>query len=215
MGDGRTSLKSRWTSFRTDGCEILLENQEVAFVSAQVGRADTWSEPFPPSRVELMVGPKPHESWTRVKNKRELIDQIGARLREKFPTSRFNFTQPIIDMVTQDTNGASVKLAVELSGKDSETLLSLARETLSLARETLQLLKTNPDALDALYALYHAGLLSDFPSAIAQKAGARLHLGRIARRGIRGSVPFSGGLRTARTRPGAILKAASRPRPLI
>jgi len=35
----------------------------------------------------------------------------GRRLREEFPTTRFNFTQPIIDMVTEDTNGTSANLA--------------------------------------------------------------------------------------------------------
>ena len=121
--------------------EIIMENPDVAFVSAQIGRADAFSEPFPPSRVEMMIGPKPREQWTKVKNKRELIDSIGARLREEFPTTRFNFTQPIIDMVTQDTNGTSAKLAVELSGKDFDTLLDLARQT-------LQLLKEVPGVLD-------------------------------------------------------------------
>ena len=55
-----------------------------------------------------------------------------ARLREEFPTTRFNFTQPIIDSVTEDTNGTSANLAVEFSGPDSDVLLRLARKTVDL-----------------------------------------------------------------------------------
>ena len=39
----------------------------------------------------------------------------------------FNFTQPIIDSVTEDTNGTSANLAIEFSGPDSDVLLPLAR----------------------------------------------------------------------------------------
>ena len=48
--------------------------------------------------------------------KHELVAALGARLREEFPTTRFNFTQPIIDSVTEDTNGTSANLAIEFSG---------------------------------------------------------------------------------------------------
>lgn len=59
---------------------------------------------------------------------------IGRRLRDEFPTTRFNFTQPIIDSVTEDTNGTSANLAIEFSGSESETLLDLARRTVDLIR---------------------------------------------------------------------------------
>src|SRR5262249_56674816 len=48
---------------------------------------------------------------------------------------RFNFTQPIIDSVTEDTNGTSANLAVEFSGPDSEVLLDLCRRTVDLLRK--------------------------------------------------------------------------------
>src|SRR5438046_9156403 len=81
-----------------------------------------------------MIGPKPREDWVEFHTKRELIDAIGGRLRGEFPTTRFNFTQPIIDSVTEDTNGTSVNLAVEFSGRDSDVLLKFARQTVDLLR---------------------------------------------------------------------------------
>src|SRR5262249_26937059 len=95
---------------------------------------DSGTDPFPPSRMEIMIGPKPREQWTRFKTKHELVAALGARLREEFPTTRFNFTQPIIDSVTEDTNGPSANLAVESSGAHADVLLDLGRHTVELLR---------------------------------------------------------------------------------
>ena len=91
----------------------------------QAGRNDSGTDPFPPSRMEMMIGPKPRDQWTQFQTKQELVAALGSRLREEFPTTRFNFTQPIIDSVTEDTNGTSANLAVEFSGPDSDVLLDL------------------------------------------------------------------------------------------
>ena len=91
--------------------EILLEFPEIKFVTIQSGRNDSGTDPFPPSRMEMMVGPKPRNAWKRFHDKHELVAAMGKRLRDEFPTTRFNFTQPIIDSVTEDTNGTSANLA--------------------------------------------------------------------------------------------------------
>lgn len=101
---------------------------DIDFVVAQAGRNDSGTDPFPPSRLEMMIGPKPRDQWVS-RSKQELVAQIAARFREEFPTTRFNFTQPIIDSVTEDTNGTSANLAVEFSGPDLDVLLPLARKT--------------------------------------------------------------------------------------
>jgi cobalt-zinc-cadmium resistance protein CzcA len=112
--------------------EVALAFPEVGFVSAQTGRTEAWTEPFPPSRIEMMVGLNPSGTWTRFANKQEFVEALGARLRAEYPTTRFVFTQPIIDMVTQDTNGSSANLAVQFSGSDSTVLLGLARRAVAL-----------------------------------------------------------------------------------
>src|SRR5260221_8077480 len=85
--------------------------------------------------MEMMIGPKPREEWTEFGTKRELIEAVGKRFREEFPTTRFNFTQPIIDSVTEDTNGTSANLAVEFSGPSLEVLLELSRKTRQMLKE--------------------------------------------------------------------------------
>jgi len=114
--------------------EIAMEFPDIKFAIVQAGRNDDGTDPFPPSRIEMMVGPRPRELWKQFHTKHELIAALGARYRGKFPTARFNFTQPIIDSVTEDTNGTSANLAVEFSGPDSRVLLGLARQTIELLK---------------------------------------------------------------------------------
>jgi cobalt-zinc-cadmium resistance protein CzcA len=114
--------------------EITLSFPDVKFIAVQSGRNDSGTDPFPPSRMEVMIAPRPLEEWVNVKSKHELVQALGDRLREEFPTCRFNFTQPIIDSVTEDTNGTSANLAVEFSGPDSNILLGLSKKTIELLR---------------------------------------------------------------------------------
>lgn len=121
--------------------EIALEFPDVKFISMQVGRTEAWTEPFPPSRIEMMIGTKPRQQWSQFSSKQELVAALGQKLRKEYPTTRFVFTQPIIDMVTQDTNGTSANLGIQITGADSDVLLDLARRTSDM-------LKTVPGAQD-------------------------------------------------------------------
>jgi len=115
--------------------EIALEFPDVDFIVVQAGRSDSGTDPYPPSRIEMLIGPKPKDQWVQFTRKQELVAALGARFRTEFPTTRFNFTQPIIDSVTEDANGTSANLAVEFSGTDSTVLLGLARKTLDLLKK--------------------------------------------------------------------------------
>jgi len=112
--------------------EVVLEFEDVAFISVQAGRNDSGTDPFPPSRMEIMINPKPRADWRHFRTKTDLVAAVGARLREEFPTTRFNFTQPIIDSVTEDTNGTSANVAVEFAGPDPDTLKDLAAQASGL-----------------------------------------------------------------------------------
>ncbi|WP_020565487.1 efflux RND transporter permease subunit [Methylosarcina fibrata] len=112
--------------------EIALEFPDISFIVVQAGRSDSGTDPYPPSRIEMLISPKPREQWVQFRRKQELLAALGSRFRSEFPTTRFNFTQPIIDSVTEDANGTSANLAVEFSGADSTVLLNLARKTQTL-----------------------------------------------------------------------------------
>src|SRR5262249_26290843 len=65
--------------------EIAREFEDIRFVSVQTGRNDSGTAPFPPSRMEIMIGPRPREKWTQFRTKPELLAALGKRLREEFP----------------------------------------------------------------------------------------------------------------------------------
>ncbi len=121
--------------------QIAAEYEDIDFAVVQTGRNDDGTDPFPPSRIEMMIGPKPREQWTEFANKAELVQTLGDRFRSAFPTTRFNFTQPIIDSVTEDTNGTSADLAIEISGPEFDVLLEHARMCVDL-------LKNIPGSID-------------------------------------------------------------------
>ena len=121
--------------------KILLAYPDVLTVAAQSGRNDSGTDPFPPNRLEVMVVPKLQHNWTQFSTKQEMLAHMREKFREEFPTTRFNFTQLMIDNVLEDTNGTSANLAVEFSGPDPEVLQELARKTVDL-------LKKVPGAID-------------------------------------------------------------------
>lgn len=113
---------------------VLSEFPDVKFVAAQAGRNDSGTDPFPPSRLEMLIAPRPYGTWTQYATKQELVHALRLRFVDEFPTTRFNFTQPIIDSVTEDTNGTSANLGVEFSGPDPAVLQDLGRQTVALLR---------------------------------------------------------------------------------
>ena len=128
-----TSLQQT-SAFGSDLRKIALSFQDVKFAAVQTGRNDSGTDPYPPSRIEMMVAPQPRDTWVQFKRKQELIAALGEKFRLEFPTTRFNFTQPIIDSVTEDANGTSANMAIEFSGNDSDELLKLGRQTEALLK---------------------------------------------------------------------------------
>ena len=114
---------------------------EVALVTSQSGRQESNTEPFGPNRNEFLVVLRPYEEWAGRESKAQLTQKMEGRLRSDFPGATFNFTQPIIDMVTEAVTGSSADLAVVLSGPD----LAVLRET---AGKTLAMLRGIPGAAD-------------------------------------------------------------------
>ena len=113
---------------------LILQSPEVRLVSSQTGRNDSGTDPFGPNRNEILVTLKPYDTWPRGKTKANLVDELSQRLRASIPGVALNFTQPIIDMSTENATGSSADLAVVLSGPDLETLRQLARQTFEVVR---------------------------------------------------------------------------------
>jgi cobalt-zinc-cadmium resistance protein CzcA len=144
MDEGNITLKANFSEGQslTQTAEyadrirhICLEFPDIAFATSRSGRTDSGLDPFPASRLEMMIGPKPRKDWTQFRTKHELIAALGDRLRTEFPTTRFNFTQPIIDNVVEETNGTSAQLAVEITGSDPAILQQLGQQTVEILQD--------------------------------------------------------------------------------
>jgi cobalt-zinc-cadmium resistance protein CzcA len=114
---------------------VLRRFPEVLLVTSQTGRQDSNTEPFGPNRNELLVALKPYSTWPRGRTKADLVRDLSRELPEEIPGATFNFTQPIMDMVTEAVTGSSANFAIIISGPDLEVLRRKAAETLAFLRE--------------------------------------------------------------------------------
>ena len=114
--------------------KLVKEVEEVSFVTSQTGRNDRGTDPFPTNRTEFMVGLKPRDEWKDFDTKLEIESFLHKKLKNEFPTIRLNITQPIIDSVTEDTNGTSADLAVEIVGPDMKVLRSVSKKVIKILK---------------------------------------------------------------------------------
>ena len=88
-----------------------------------------------PNRNEILVTLTPYDTWPRGKTKADLVTELSRRLQTNIQGVVLNFTQPIIDMSTEDATGSSADLAVVLRGPDLTTLRRLALQTIEVIRD--------------------------------------------------------------------------------
>jgi cobalt-zinc-cadmium resistance protein CzcA len=115
---------------------IIKQSPEVRNVMSQSGRNDAGTDPFGPNRNELLIGLQPYDTWPSGWTKRDLVEELGRKLRAAIPGATLNFTQPIIDTSTEMATGSSADLAVIINGSDLKKLRELARRTLAMLRQT-------------------------------------------------------------------------------
>jgi heavy metal efflux system protein len=115
---------------------IIKQSPEVRNVMSQSGRNDSGTDPFGPNRNELLIGLRPYGDWPSGRTKRDLVEELGQRLRAAIPGATLNFTQPIIDTSTEMATGSSADLAVIINGSDLKKLRELAMRTLAMLRQT-------------------------------------------------------------------------------
>nr|UXE44281.1 cobalt-zinc-cadmium resistance protein CzcA [uncultured bacterium] len=128
-----TSL-SKSAEIAADMRNLIRQSPEVKLVSSQTGRNDSGTDPFGPNRNEMLVALKPYDQWPSGKNKARLVDELSNRLQTQIPGATLNFTQPIIDTVTESVTGSSADLAVIITGSDLSELRRLAAKTLEVVQ---------------------------------------------------------------------------------
>src|SRR5262249_23981220 len=105
-------------------------------VMSQSGRNDSGTDPFGPNRNELLIGLQSYDTWPQGRTKRDLVEELGQRLRAAIPGATLSFTQPIIDTSTEMATGSSADLAVIINGPDLKKLRELSKQTLAILRRT-------------------------------------------------------------------------------
>src|SRR5262245_8461646 len=111
---------------------LIRKHPEVVLVSSQSGRNDSGTDPFGPNRNELLLVLKPYATWPAGRTKSDLVRDLRSELNREIPGIMLNFTQPIIDNVTESVTGSSADLAIILNGPDLKELRRLATSTLSM-----------------------------------------------------------------------------------
>ena len=97
-------------------------DRDVAERAQRLGHGPVRPEP---QRVARRLC-SPYDTWPPGRIKRDLVEDLGRRLRAAIPGATFNFTQPIIDTSTEMATGSSADLAVIISGPDLKKLRELA-----------------------------------------------------------------------------------------
>src|SRR5207247_9849055 len=76
----------------------------------------------------------PYSTLVLGSTKQDLVADLRRELNQEIPGILLNFTQPIIDTVTESVTGSSADLAVIVRGPDLAELRRLADQTLSMIR---------------------------------------------------------------------------------
>ncbi|HYZ84840.1 MAG TPA: CusA/CzcA family heavy metal efflux RND transporter [Bryobacteraceae bacterium] len=115
--------------------QLVLRYPEVRVIASQTGRNDSGTDPFGPNRNEVLITLKPYDTWPGGKTKTQFVEELRDALRANIPGATLNFTQPIIDTVTESVTGSSADLAIILTGPDLTELRTVARRTLETIRK--------------------------------------------------------------------------------
>ena len=118
----------------SDMRRIIESYPEVRLVTSQTGRNDSGTDPFGPNRNEMLIGLKPYDTWPSGVTKVTFVEELRRKLNQQIPGVALNFTQPIIDTVTETITGSSADLAVIIRGPDLQQLRSLANSSLGVIR---------------------------------------------------------------------------------
>ena len=109
--------------------QIVLENfpDEVESVQSRVGVANLPMDPMPLDIADIFVILKPKDEWTKADSKKDLLEQVEAKVRE-VPGVNYGFTQPIEMRFNELLTGIREDVAIKLYGSDLDVLAEKAEE---------------------------------------------------------------------------------------
>lgn len=113
--------------------KIIAAHPEVEYVLGKVGRANTATDPAPPSMLETTIRLKPRSEWRKGITKNDIIAELDASLQ--IPGVSNGWTQPIINRINMLATGIHTDLGLKIVGRDLKVLGELSIEAERLLRD--------------------------------------------------------------------------------
>ncbi len=116
--------------------EVFLSFPEVATVVSQLGRPDDGTETTSFFSVEFPVDLKPASKWPPGMTKEQLVNQMDAKLRARFPGVSFSYSQNIEDNIDEALSGVKAgSNAVKIFGYDLATDEAIANRITEILKQ--------------------------------------------------------------------------------
>jgi heavy metal efflux system protein len=102
--------------------QVFLSFPEVTTVVSQLGRPDDGTETTSFFAIEFSVDLRPSSEWPAGMTKEELVSEIDAKLRGRFPGVSFSYSQNIEDNIDEALSGVKAgSNVVKVFGQDLDT----------------------------------------------------------------------------------------------
>jgi cobalt-zinc-cadmium resistance protein CzcA len=113
--------------------KIVMEDfpDEVESIQSRIGVADLPTDPMPMDIADVFVILKPKDQWTKVNNKKELIEEIKEKI-SIITGINIEFSQPIEMRFNELLTGIREDVAIKLYGDNLEILSDKAQEIVKL-----------------------------------------------------------------------------------
>ncbi|HTU23432.1 MAG TPA: CusA/CzcA family heavy metal efflux RND transporter [Gemmataceae bacterium] len=95
---------------------------EVRAVICRTGRPEIGIDPAPFNQTDVLIYLTEYDTWTRVKDKAELIREVEKLCHELVPGHELNFSQPIENRFNEMISGVRADLGITLFGDDLNVL---------------------------------------------------------------------------------------------
>lgn len=112
--------------------KIIAAHPEVEYVLGKVGRAETATDPAPPSMLETTIRLKPRSEWRKGITKDDIVRELDEALQ--IPGVSNGWTQPIINRINMLATGIHTDLGLKIVGADLAILGDLALEAEQILR---------------------------------------------------------------------------------
>jgi cobalt-zinc-cadmium resistance protein CzcA len=111
--------------------KTLLEMPEVTRVISRTGRPELATDTTGPDESDVYVFLKPPEEW-RFRDRDELIGEMEKKLADRVPETRYGFTQPIEEKVSDMIAGIKADVAVHIYGDDFDKMMAYSQRVLKI-----------------------------------------------------------------------------------